>query len=72
MAQRIEMLTQDVDQLKKSIELIKGSTWIAWASDLIHHALWGVELSTLFKVGVAIASAPTMRVFLLPYLTSMH
>lgn len=68
MTQQIAQLRQDVDQLKQNMELVKGNNWLAWGSDLMHHAIWGIELSTLMKIGAAIASAPAIARFVGPLL----
>lgn|GEM_PF-2689974 len=68
MARQVEILRNDVDHLKQNMELVKGNNWLAWGSDLMHHAIWGIELSTLLKIGVAIASAPTVARFFGPLL----
>ncbi len=68
MSHRIDILRQEVDQLKQNMELVKGNNWLAWGSDLMHHAIWGIELSTLLKIGIALASAPTIVRFFGPLL----
>lgn len=65
---KIEALRHDVDHLKDNMDLVKGNNWVAWASDLMHHAMWGIELSTLLKIGVALASAPSVVRFIGPVL----
>jgi hypothetical protein len=68
LTRKVETLQQEVDHLKQNMELVKGNNWLAWGSDLMHHAIWGIELSTLLKIGVALASAPSIVRFFGPLL----
>jgi hypothetical protein len=68
LTRKVDTIQQEVDQLKQNMELVKGNNWLAWGSELMHHAIWGIELSTLLKIGVAIASAPTIVRFFGPLL----
>lgn len=68
MVRRVALLQHEVDHLKKNMELVKGNNWLAWGSDLMHHALWGIELTTIFKIGIALGAAPAIARFLSPLL----
>lgn len=68
LVRKVEALRQEVDHLKQNMDLVKGNNWLAWGSELMHHAIWGIELSTLLKIGVALASAPSIVRFFGPLL----
>ena len=63
MMQRMGVMQQDIESLQKNVALLKGNTWLAWGGDVMHHVVWGIELTTLCKIGIAIATVPTLTRF---------
>lgn len=43
LTRKVETLQQEVDHLKQNMEMVKGNNWLAWGSDLMHHAIWALS-----------------------------